>query len=127
MKIHIIITLCLLLNKYSFSQNFPYKFNRAHMSSGGQGWCEAAVNVGDNRPTDCIFGGNYYMYNVFTEEFNSKEELPNNFRFTTSWNQIDDNYGGGTGITFLGNAYNNNNVSTNNGIPDNEKRNNNWT
>jgi hypothetical protein len=116
MKIHIIITLCLLLNKYSFSQNFPYKFNRAHMSSGGQGWCEAAVNVGDNRPTDCIFGGNYYMYNVFTEEFNSKEELPNNFRFTTSWNQIDDNYGGGTGITFLGNAYNNNNVSTNNGI-----------
>ena len=115
MKTYKIIALCLLINTVSFSQNFPYKFNRTHKDNGGPGPCEVIVNVKDNRPPNCTFDNNYYMYPVFTEEFNSKSELPNNFRFSLAWNQWDDEEGSGTGISYLGNAYNNN-VSTSNGI-----------
>ena len=118
----LIILLLLFSGMALLSQNFPLKLNRvdddASVQNGGLGnsFCESRVFVRDERPVDCTFGINHYMYPVFIEEFYYKQELPNNWEFTPGYTNDDHYEGGNEGATWLGNAYANNNVYTNNGI-----------
>lgn len=128
MKTFIIILHCIAINSFIFSQNFPLKLNRAHVNGGQHPFgnpditvpkyfpCEVGVNVDDNRPSNCTFDNTFYMYPVLVENFDYKEELPNNWGFNIGWS-LDDKYGGGAShhYTWAGNAYNNNNFFTNSG------------
>jgi len=130
MKKNITTILALVLSLYSVAQNFPYKLNRAHVAGGQHPFgnpsitvpkyspCEFGVNVNDNRPNNCTFDNTFYMYPVFVENFDYKEELPNNWGFDIGWS-LDDKYGGNNGTshhyTWLGDAYTNNNVYTSGG------------
>jgi hypothetical protein len=116
MKKYVVLLIYLCISINSFSQNFPYKLNRAHKdATNSQNPCEFGVNVKDNRPNNCVFDNNFYMYPVFIEEFNYKEELPNNWRFDMGYTSTDDVGSGYNGLTFLGDAYKDNNVYTENG------------
>lgn len=126
MKKHLIIALYLIVNQLCFSQSFPYKLNRTspERTVFGETFplgtllpCERNVKVSDERPSNCVFDNQFYMYPVFIENFDYKEELPNNFGFTVNYNQYDDQYGkDGPPNTLLEGAYQNNNVYTDGGI-----------
>lgn len=74
----LITILCFGINTIIFSQNFPYKLNRAHVDGGQHPFpntapnfsvpkyspCEFGVNVNDNRPSNCTFDNTFYMYPV---------------------------------------------------------------
>ena len=116
MKNYILLILTLFISDLLFAQNFPYKLNRAHKDATFQQYpCEFGVNVKDNRPNNCTFDNTFYMYPVLVENFNYKEELPNNWRFAIDWRSDDDYKKGVKALTWLGDAYNNNNVYTENG------------
>lgn len=116
MNKYTITIICFGINLIVFSQNFPYKLNRAHKSGTfQQNPCEFGVNVKDNRPSNCTFDNTFYMYPVYIEEFNTKEELPNNWRFSIDWRADDDYKTGDHAITWLGDAYTNNNIYTTGG------------
>lgn len=95
-----------------YSQNFPYKLNRVSPSTP----CETRVKVGENRPSNCIFDGNFVMYPVIQEDFNFKEELPNNWSFDLGYTNVDKYQNGQLGGTYLADAYTNNNIYTSDGV-----------
>lgn len=109
--IYFLLFTCCWLNAY-YSQNFPYKFNKVSPSTP----CEARVKVGENRPTDCIFGGDFVMYPVLQEDFNFREELPNNWRFDLGYTNVDKYESQQLGKVYIAGAYERNNVYTDNGI-----------
>lgn len=120
MRYYCILILFLLYTINNFSQNFPFKLGRNQVFQSTDAYpCEIGVKVQDNRPTDCTFGNDFYMYKVFEENFDYREELPNNWRFTLDF-RLDDNYKGTNPRyrTFVGGKSfpNNDNLYINNGI-----------
>jgi hypothetical protein len=99
-----------------FSQYNPSWFSRIN-----KGWCESRVKVIDRRPTDnCNYSGQYDVwYPVVIENFNFKEDTPNEWMFNRDgW--IDDELlvscGGGSYYGPGLFAYNNGNFDVSNGI-----------
>lgn len=105
----IILTAFVVPNVYS--QNFPLKLSRV-----GPNQCETRVQVKDERPSDCVFNGNYYFFPVFVEEFDHKKELPNNWVFNLGGTLDDAFEGNGNGYSWMGDPYGNGNVYTDNGV-----------
>ncbi len=100
------------------AQNFPFELGRAQKKNTTQEYpCEFGVNVKDNRPSNCTFDNDFNMYNVYYEEFDYREDIPNNWRFTLDYT-LDDNYKSGKGRTYLGGKIfqNNDNVYCQNGV-----------
>lgn len=116
MKIKIFFLLSIAW-QFIFAQNFPYKISRVDDNAGSyaNSHCESRVNVKDERPSDCVFGGDYYMYPVYVEDFNYKEDLPNNWRFNNGTNN-DAWEGDKLGFSWMADPYNNGNIYTNGGI-----------
>ncbi|MDP1800546.1 MAG: family 16 glycosylhydrolase [Bacteroidota bacterium] len=83
----------------------PYKLSRADDNGGGKNtWaktdCESRVKVVDERPSDCGIGSQYsVLYPVIVEDFNYKNELPNNWSFNLGGG--DDNYDSKPGAGFI--------------------------
>lgn len=111
MKRIVLIFLLLTLTNKFFPQyshcssvptsQFPLILN-APTRKGDINYCQDKIKVIDEKPVDCTYNGNTVLYPVFVENFNFKEDLPNNFRF--------DNFGSnpnGDGSYYL-NAFNNN-------------------
>ena len=64
--------------------------------------CEARVKIDDERPTNCDFGGNFILYPVYEENFDFKQELPNNWSFRMGATQDDDPEVKGRGHCWIG-------------------------
>lgn len=112
MKNSIIIVLLKTLTSITlFSQNFPFKLSRI-----SEPICESRVKVSDERPNNCEFDGNYYMFPVLEENFDHKEDLPNNWMFNNGSNKDDSWEANGNGLTWMGDPYNNGNLYTIDGI-----------
>jgi beta-glucanase (GH16 family) len=114
------IFILFIFSATAYSQSFPLKIPRTDddakgIHSGGNSFCESRVKVVDERPSSCDFNGGYYFYPVYIDNFDFKEDLSNNWRFSLPWTS-DDNYEGeANGLVWMGNAYNNGNIYTNNG------------
>jgi hypothetical protein len=111
------IVYLLILSIYSsYSQNFPFKISRIddkNLPSSHNSNCESRVKVNDVKPSlpDCFFGFQFNgIYPVLIENFDYKEELPNNWVFNNSYTDDDDYSGNGNGHIWLGDAYSNNNL-----------------
>ncbi len=86
MRINKFIVFALLVTNMVFSQIVPpYQFTRIKPNK-----CEDKVKVVDNRPASCTYAS--VLYPVLIENFDYKEDLPNNFGFNMSYT-LDDDYG----------------------------------
>ena len=124
-----LILICVLCLKIH-SQNFPLKLSRADddnakfIQDQGKSICESRVKVKDHRPENCTFNNDFYFYPVFTEDFNYKEYLQNNWMFSFDWTKDDhfeangDGNGNSKGKTWFGDGYdpyNRTNITVQNG------------
>jgi len=112
MKVNKIIILILAIGNLAYSQLAPpFRFTRIKPNS-----CEFKGNVVDNRPSSCNYAS--VLYPVFIENFNFKEDLPNNFGFNMGYTQ-DDDYGMNGNFNLWSGpdleAYYNDNVTVSNG------------
>lgn len=82
MKLALKVILVLLMCKV-YSQT-AYKFHRA------PGQCEEKVKVIDVKPTNCNIPGATVLYPVIDEQFNFKEDLPNNWGFNMNYTKDSD-------------------------------------
>ncbi len=64
---------------------FPYKLTRTNHHQT----CEEKVKVLDVKPSNCFWPNNTTLYPVLIEDFNYKEDLPNNWHFKLDWSGDD--------------------------------------
>lgn len=85
-----LIFYCLKITLIFSQNNFPYELTRY---TGGT--CYQTVKVKDERPANCLFTNSQtILYKVLVEDFDFKQELPNNWRFNCDGK--DDDYKNGT-------------------------------
>jgi len=97
MKKLMLLLLSLFITCHLYSQ-FPLFFSKT-----GSG-CEYGAHVSENRPTSCSLPDGYKLYPVYTENFNYKNELPNNWRFDWGCPMDDDVGDEGKGLCWVGSS-----------------------
>lgn len=131
-KILILLLFFSLVHSFLISQNFPLKFSRAddNQNQFGNGNfknnnCESRKTIEEVRTyfTGCTFNNDFYLYPVLVENFDYKEDLPNNWNFNLNWSlddfadEIDTTINLSDGETWMGMPEGGfNNVFVNNGI-----------
>jgi beta-glucanase (GH16 family) len=73
--------------------------------------CDDHPKVKDERPENC---DDLFLYPVINENFDYKEDLPNNYIFNTPGKSTD-GWGSAIGTSWLGDPYNNGNIDCQNG------------
>ncbi len=93
---------------YSQTNSFPLMLSRADEDpdNGFSTVCESRVNVKDERPSSCGLLYPYILYPVIIEEFDYKEELPNNWAFNFGYTADDDYDTKGNGHIWMGTSEN---------------------
>lgn len=94
--------MCLFTSRI-YSQ-FPWVFSKTNDNNSND--CEGSVEVSEVRPelSSCSLPQNYILYPVYIENFNYKNELPNNWAFKYGCQNDDDPENRGRGLCWLGNG-----------------------
>jgi len=81
---------CLLMlfciNYVAGQTSMPYKLSRTNNHQT----CDEKIKVLDAKPNNCNWPNNTILYPVLIEDFNYKEDLPNNFGFNMGYTNDDD-------------------------------------
>lgn len=125
MKVKYLTIILFFIKNFKCQVNYNPQFSRSAETTGtcyssSLDFCEEKVKVIDEKPFSCNYNGNFHvLYPVIVEEFNYKEDVPNNWMFNRG--DIYDDGEGGTGQYYGAwygpdlEAYNNGNFDVING------------
>lgn len=112
MRKSILIFFIFIFSYKVYSQSFPLKLSRAGSGNAQNvSLCEAEVRVIDEKPLMCSYPNNAILFPVYIDNFDFKEDLPNNWAFNYAYTSDDDYDQGNNGHIWMGTseeAYDNN-------------------